>query len=254
VGLFLVPKSARGLLLGATAILGLVVLKVRDVGTSLHTAVPLLPLLALGLGVALDLGLRSLYAWTFDWLARLLRHYQLDAQTWAPRVPRLGAALLAFLIVVSPVGLALASDAAGLATTFTTRQDAILGTPTDAQATASYVLQHARSRDLILASPEVAWLFDGPAASNGIRSADLLQTVAQGGQAAAFYPADLPPSHWAYDVSLSRARYVVVDNLLRSLATADEEPPLVPILHTVEAWPVAFTVGQYTVYERPGAG
>jgi len=254
VGLFLVPKRGRGFLLGATATLGLVVLKVRDLGASLHTAVPLLPLLALGLGVALDLGLRSLYGWAVDWLTRLLRHYQLDTRAWASRVPRLGAAVLAFVIVVSPVGLALASDAVGLASTLTTRQDATLATPPDAQTTAAFVLRNARPGDLILASPELAWLFDGPAADTGIRGADLLQTVAQGGQAAAFYPAGLPPSRWAYDVSLNNARYVVVDNLLRALATADEEPALITILHTVEKWPVALTAGQYTVYERPGAG
>ncbi len=254
VGLFLVPQRARGFLFGATALLGLVDLKVRDIGTSLHTAVPLLPLLALGLGVAFDLGLRSLYAWTFDWFARLLHVWRIGDRRWALRVPSLGAALIAFLVVVSPVGLALASDTAGLETTLNTRQDAVLGTPGDALSIASCVARHATSGDLILASPEIAWLFDGPASTHGVRGADLLQTLAQAGETAAFYPGGLTASHWAYDVSLSHARYVVVDNLLRSLAAQDEVPALMPVLRTVEAWPTVCVSGQYSVYERPSAG
>jgi hypothetical protein len=234
--------------------LALVVLKVRDLGVGLHTAVPLLPLLALGLGVALDLGLRSLYGWALNWFTSLLRHMHLDTHDWASRVPRLGAAVLTFVFVVSPVGLALASDIVGLASTLTTAQDATLATPSDAQATAAFVLRNAHPGDLILASPELAWIFDAPPADAGLRGADLLQTVAQGGHAAAFYPAGLPPSHWAYDVSLNNARYVVVDNLLRALATANEEPALITSLHVVEEWPVALSMGQYTVYERPGGG
>ena len=253
VGLFLVPRESRGFLFGAVAVLGLVVLKVRDVGVSLHTAVPLLPFLALGLGVALDLGLRSLYAWSLEWIGRLVKRTGLADRSWASRLPRVGAALLAFLVVVSPVGIALASDVSGLATTFTTRQDAVLASASDAQTVSRYVTAHTRPGDLVLASPEVAWLFDGPDATHGIEGADLLQTIAQSGRAAAFYPSGLAASRWAYDVSLDRARYVVVDNLLRSLATPDEEPALVPLLRQVESWPVAFAVGQYTVYERPGA-
>ncbi len=252
VGLFLAPRGARGFVLGATAALGVVVLKVRDVGLSLHTAVPLLPLLALGLGLALDLGLRSLYAWSHEWLGSLLCRAGLVDRRWAARLPRLGAALVAFLVVVSPVGLALASDAAGLATSFSTRQDAVLATPGDALAVAQYVTAHTRPGDLVLASPEVAWLFDGPGARGGIEGADLLQTLAQNGQAAAFYPAGLPAARWAYDVSLGRARYVVLDNLLRALAAPTEEPALVPLVQQIEGWPAAYRVGQYTVYARPG--
>ena len=47
----------------ATGVVGLVVLKVRAVDLSFHTAVPLLPLLALGAGVALDAAVRRLYTW-----------------------------------------------------------------------------------------------------------------------------------------------------------------------------------------------
>lgn len=261
VGLFLVGNTkARGFLLAAFAVLAAVILKVRDVGTSFHTAVPLLPLLALGMGVALDLALRTLYGWVIRWLAPLLRpdltHDLANADalkppyTAAPRLAKLAATAVVFLAIVSPVGLALASDTAGLAGSLNTHQDAVLGTPADAHATIAYVLAHARPGDLVLASPTLAWAFDAPPAAPMLKGADLLQTLAQSGQSASFYPAGLPATRWTYSVSLASARYVVVDNLLRQLAAPGQIDALVPILRQVERWPRK-TFGQYTVYERP---
>lgn len=265
VGLFLVPARTRGYLLGAVVVLGLVVLKVRDLGASIHTAVPLLPILALGAGVALDAGLRRLYTWSLDWLRPLIPAAPTLATSPAPsasdRHPapphpllrRQVAALLVFLVVVSPLGLAMAADTVGLGGTLTTRQDDILATPGDAQAAGRYVLAHARSGDLVLASPTIAWMFDAPEGGSGasIQGADILQSIAQAGDQVAFYPAHLPAARWAYDVAPERARYVVVDDLLRRLAAPGQAPALQPILARVEQWPVAFSAGQYTVYERP---
>jgi 4-amino-4-deoxy-L-arabinose transferase-like glycosyltransferase len=257
-GWFLISRPAvRGFVLLAVGLLGVTVLKVREVGTSFHTAVPLLPLLALGAGIALDLALRSLYGWTIHWLTPLLRP-QADLALLAPpyhsapRLAKLAATALVFVVVVSPVGLALASDVAGLGGTLATRQDAVLATPADAQAAAAFVRTHARAGDLVLASPELAWLFDHPDAAPQLQGADLLQALAEQGQEAAFYPAGLPASRWAYSVSLGHARFVVVDNLLRALARPDEIPSLAPLLATVSRWPAVYTRGQYVVYERPG--
>jgi hypothetical protein len=256
VGLFIVPARVRGFLLGAVASAGLVALKVRDLGLSIHTIVPLLPLLALGAGLALHLGLRRLYAWALEWLAPLVIRggaspVEVTEQT-APRLVRFAAAVLVFLAVVSPVGLALAIDAAGLSSSFATRQDAILGTPADAQETITHVLAGARPDDLVLASPELAWAFDHPDGAASLHGADLLQTVAQSGRSVSFYPAGLPSTRWAYDVSLGHARFVVVDNLIRQLAAPGQVDALRPLLTQVERWPVVYTQGQYTVYERPG--
>ncbi|HEX8033624.1 MAG TPA: hypothetical protein VF510_07240, partial [Ktedonobacterales bacterium] len=166
---------------------------------------------------------------------------------------RFGAALLVFVVVVSPLGLALASDAFGLSETLPTRQDALLATPGDAQATMAYVVAHAHAGDLVLASPEMAWRFDHPGDAPALAGADILQTVAQSGQSAAFYPTGLPAARWVYDVSAGRARYVVVDNLLRQLAAPDQVAALAPVLAQVGQWPVVFARGQYVVYKRPAA-
>lgn len=275
VGLFLVPARVRSFIFGVVAVLALVVLKARDIGLSIHTAVPLLPLLALGVGMALHTALRRLYIWSIGWLAPVWLAAQLRLRALpmrsvqhagvaspspaeplnehtAPRAVRLAAATIVFLVVVSPVGVSLASDAAGLASTLPTRQDELLATPNDADATARYVFTHARAGDLVLASPEIAWMFDQPAApAPATFGADLLQTLAVRGQAASFYPAGLPASRWAYDTSLGRARYVVVDNLIRRLTKPDQIAALKPVVEELQRWPAVYTSGQYTVYERP---
>ena len=244
VGLFLAPARVRGYLLAAAAVVGIVVLKVRTIGLSLHTAVPLLPLLALGAGIILDLGLRKLYGWLLEWLAGPFGS--------RPALQRQLAALVVFLVVASPVALALVTDAAGLETSLPTRQDALLGTPGDAEAVSHYIFAHAHSGDLVLASPELAWIFDSPPGpAPHTQGADILQTLAQAGQSASFYPAGLPASRWDYNVSLGHARFVVVDNLLRQLAAPDQMPSLRPLLQEAEGWTLVFHQGQYAVYERP---
>lgn len=265
-GLFLVRRSpARGYLLGAAGLLGLVILKTRTVGPSLHTVAPLLPLLALGAGVALASGASALFAWSAGWLAPLdrwlgRRRGERVEATDTPRartaLSRALGTLLLFVVIGAPLAMAAASDAVGLAGTLITPQDALLATPADAESAQRYILTHAQPGDLILASPQIAWAFDQPldtgGHATGIEGADITQTVAYGGQAAAFYPAGLTRDRWSYDVSLARARYVVVDDLVRALAAPGQLPALAPILARVERWPVAFQRGQYVIYERPG--
>lgn len=275
VGFFLIGSPRmRALLLGAVGALALVILKVRTVGPSFHTAAPLLPLLALGAGVALAAGAAKLFAWSADWLApldRWLDRWQptrhaggeneeppARAATMVPAGSTLASraltALLVFVVLGAPVALAGASDVIGLGGKLVTPQDSLLATPTDAQAAIQFTLSRARPGDLVLASPQLAWAFDQPedaqGRSLGVSGADIMQTVAYGGSAAAFYPAALPRARWAYDVSLSSARFVIVDDLLRQLAAPDQLPALSPVLAQAERWPVVYRRGQYTVYER----
>ena len=280
VGLFLVRKAqTRVFLLGALAVLGVVALKVRVIGPSFHTAVPLIPLLALGAGVALDAAIRHLYGWVRAGVVRLfgavaqreqaapgsgqdadggatIEGWRLVRGVVARRGPNVVAALVAFLAVVAPVAIALAGDVGGLATTFATRNDAALATdPAGARAAATYVLAHAQPGDVALGSPQVVWQLDQPDDTHGtaqpLYAADILQTVAYTGRAAAFYPAGLGRGRWAFDVSLGHARYVIVDNLVRRLAAPDEGLALAPVLAAVASWPVVYQRGEFTIYERP---
>ena len=322
-GLFFAPPRVRGFLFLALATVGIVALKVRDLGLSIHTAMPLLPLVALGAGLAMHLALRRLYAWSLAWLTEALARRPVAeamarvrlgfrrgphplaaspassggtrpdgrgvpavdsapighegasssaARQWeppsgsgakaqrgsrdtaemgdAPRLARFLVSLVVFLLIVSPLGIAVASDLAG---TIPTRQDSILATPGDAQSASRYVLTHAHAGDLTLASPALAWRFDHPGDAPTLQGADILQSVAFDGNAVAFYPAHIPATRWEYGVSLSSARFVIVDELVRQLAVPGESDALIPILKQVQQWPTVYVAGQYTVYERPGS-
>jgi 4-amino-4-deoxy-L-arabinose transferase-like glycosyltransferase len=280
IGLFLVAEPrAQRLLWLAAGLLGAVVIWVREIGPSLHTVVPLLPLLALGAGLAIHLGMRRLFTrvagpaavdrsglqpqppvrrpFTAAMGLAAVRRPFMAATAANPVRPRaLLGALVLFVAIASPLAVALASDAAGLAGTFATRNDAVLATaPAETEAAARFVLARARPGDLTLGSPQVVWMLDQPDDAHGARrpiyAADLLQAVAYQGQGAAFYPAGLPRGRWAYEVSLSRARYVIVDDLIRRLAAPDQVAGLVPLLATVRAWPVVYHLGEYTIYQQP---
>lgn len=270
VGLFLAPqRGTRNVLLGAVALLAIVILKVRTLGPSFHTGTPLLPLLALGAGLALAVGVARLFDWAYEWLTPLDRwldrRSQRGTSVGAGAEPanvggptlltRILAAALVFLVIGAPLAMTGASDAVGLAGKLVTPQDALLATPDDAQAAIAFTLAHARSDDLVLASPQLAWAFDQPVNASGgalgIAGADIVQSVAFGGQAAAFYPGGLSRGRWAYDVSVSTARFVIVDDLIRQLAAPNQLPALMPVVRQAEGWPVVYSRGQYTVYERP---
>ncbi|HEX8981474.1 MAG TPA: glycosyltransferase family 39 protein [Ktedonobacterales bacterium] len=263
VGLFLVRQErTRNVLLGAVGLLALVILKVRTLGPSFHTGVPLLPLLALGAGVALAAGVGRLFTWAHQWLAPLDQWLDRRTQTVTPAhadgptfVTRALTAALVFLVIGAPLAMTSAFDAVGLAGKLVTPQDALLAKPDDAQVTITFVLEHAHAGDLVLASPQLAWAFDQPVDANGrvtgISGADIVQSVAFGGHEAAFYPGGLSRERWAYDVSVSTARCVIVDDLIRQLAAPDQMPALIPAIQQAEHWPVVYSRGQYTVYERP---
>lgn len=270
VGLFLAPqRRTRDVMLGAVALLALVILKVRTLGPSFHTGTPLLPLLALGAGMTLAAGAGRLFEWAYAWLIPIDRWFDrrkrrglaagagaepMDADG-SSLLTRVLTAALVFLVIGSPLAMTGASDAVGLAGKLVTPQDALLATSQDAQTSIAFILAHSHRGDLVLASPQLAWAFDQPVGANGralgISGADIVQSVAFGGQAAAFYPGGLQRERWAYDVSIASARFVIVDDLIRQLAAPDQMPALTPIVREAESWPAVYSRGQYTVYQRP---
>ncbi len=259
VGLWLIRDARlRGFLLAAFALLLIFTLKVRDLNPYFHSGVPLLPWLALGAGVALDRGITTLYAWLNGWWDGLLPRTATGPR-WLRLLKRQSIALTLFLVIISPLGITIALDAAGLATRLPTNIEATLAThPNDAQRAIDYVLSHAQPGDLVLASPQLAWALDNPEDASGherdIRAADPLQTIAYSGQGAAFYPANLTPARFAFDPSLTRARYAIVDNLWQALAQPDQVPQMVPLLQEVQQqhWTPAAQFGEYHIYEQTG--
>ncbi|HEY7126325.1 MAG TPA: glycosyltransferase family 39 protein [Ktedonobacterales bacterium] len=255
VGLWLVRDARlRGFLLAAFALLLIFILKVRDLNPYFHSGVPLLPWLALGAGVALDRGITTLFAWLNGWWDNLLPQTA-NGPRWLRLLKRQSIALTLFLVIISPLGITIALDAVGLATRLRTNIETTLATNSDdAQRAIAYVLGHAQPGDLVLASPQLAWALDNPedttSQGSGLLAADPLQSIAYSGQDVAFYPANLTPSRFAFDPSLARTRYAIVDNLWRTLAAPDQVPQMQPLLAQVQQWTQVAQFGEYTIYEQ----
>ena len=96
--------------------------------------------------------------------------------------------------------------------------------------------------DVVICSPQIAWLFKAPAA-------DVLQSVAATGQGVAFYPSGLPLSRFRYDPRIGSARFVVEDDFMPAIA--EQVPAVAGVLKQAETWPVVVRNGEYVVYRRP---
>jgi hypothetical protein len=255
VGLWLIRDARlRGLLFAALALLLVIILKVRDLNPYFHSGVPLLPWLGLGAGLAIDRGITTLYAWLNSWWDALFARLT-SSERWLAAVKRFSVALILFLALISPLGITIAADAVGVTDGLHTRVDSSLAThPDDAERAASYILAHAHAGDVVLCSPQVAWLLDDPEDSSGhetgILATEPLQSVASSGKGIAFYPANLEPDRFAFDPSAAHVRFAIVDDFWRALAMPDQAPQVEPLLTLVESWPAVYQSGEYTVYER----
>jgi len=221
-GLALAPyRPARRLLLGLLMAMLLVILKVRDPNPLFRTAEPLLPFVCLGLGA-------------------------LGATLWArigPSWRGRGARGLALLLVVLTGTLA-AYDARAAATRFPTRIGGLLPrSTTDATAMAGWLNRRLRPTDLVLAMPQVSWALHA-------RTAELLQAVAYGGQASAFYPAGIARRRWRYPAGLDAARFLVVDAFTHAWI-AQNAPERALVARAAREWPCVYAHGEYTIYENP---
>src|SRR6185437_9480191 len=140
-----------------------------------------LPWFGLGAGLTIDRGITTLYAWLNSWWDALFGRLAAGGR-WLPRLKRFSVALILFLALISPLGITIAADAVGVAEGLHTRVDTSLAThPDDAERAASYILAHAHAGDVVLCSPQVAWLLDDPEDSSGhetgILATEPLQSV-----------------------------------------------------------------------------
>jgi hypothetical protein len=226
-GLVLVrPGSSRRLVVGLVAVMCLVILKVRDPNPLFRTAEPLLPLVCLGLGLLGSTAWGSLEA------ARILR---------STRRTGLVAAALVIALGAMP---ATVYDALAARSLFRTPIDGVLPRSTSqAVSMAAWLNSRVRSSDLVLAMPQVSWLFHA-------RTAELLQAVAITGRPSAFYPAGIPASRWVYDVHVLAARYLVLDRFTNAWI-AQNAPERALVLEARHGWRLVYAAGEYRIYENP---
>ena len=223
LGLLALPRSPqRRILWLQAALLALIALKVRDPSPNVRAAIPLLPLCALGLGALV-------------WRVLAWRSGR-DGSRRGMSTVRLLLALLGLLMA----GLSLA----GAAGRFPTAIGFSLPRSTvQAYRLADWINARTSSTDLVLVMPQIAPLFEA-------HTAELLEAVAQDGQATAFYPAGIDPARFAYDTRLDAARFLVIDDFTRSwIKVYPGERALVA--RAYRSWRVVYRRGEYVVLAPP---
>lgn len=240
VGLFLLrDRKAKLVVIGFFFLMLVFILKIRNPNPFFRTAIPVLPIAALGMGVFTESAVRHLFHWGQqlweDALGDRAKRFQSPAIT-----------LVTFVILFLPLGVMAATDLVEVQTKLPTSIDNFLANaPGDAVAMADVLNERARRDDLVLASSNVSWLLRA-------RTADLLQAVAAEGGGTAFYPANLPRHRFVYDAKAQSARFVVVDDFSRLWSSY--MPQERGILDQVTgSWKKVYQVGEYQVFENPGA-
>jgi hypothetical protein len=202
---------------------------------SFYYLITLLPLVALGAA--------SLMRYGMPWLSSvLIRRIRSAVDVSMP-----AQAGWINLLVAAPIVIVLSISTAGLVRQvrdgFRTDIDGFLLDPIAAQAAAAFVNQQAEVDDLVIASPTLAWLLKA-------QVADMQMPSAYRGQATPHLPADIPPERWAFDPSVERARFVIVDDLWRNWAVPNV-PGVSEMLHKIETWPLVLRSGEIVIYQNP---
>ena len=140
--------------------------------------------------------------------------------------------------------MAVRYDAHAALTRLSTPITALLPRSTaQAEHLATWLNARLRPNDVVLAMPQISWLFHA-------RTAELLQAVAITGLPSAFYPAGIPPARWVYDVHLAAARFLVVDGFTR-LWISQNAPERALVQRAERVWRLVYARGEYRVYENP---
>ena len=142
-------------------------------------------------------------------------------------------------MVVLPLGLEVGRSVGAAATSFQTRFDwALVADQASARAAARYVNERIDADDVVIVSPHVAWLYGG-------NRADFFQMVAASGEPIAFYPSQPPRTRFAFDPSIERAQFAVLDPFW--LRWAEAHDALRRITREIEAWPEVHRAGEFSV-------
>jgi 4-amino-4-deoxy-L-arabinose transferase-like glycosyltransferase len=252
VGLFLLPaQRARSMILFVVcATVLLLVRSLAPVGRNLHHLIPLFPLLAMGvasfLSRAVPRSLEIVRAGLDALCSRLMGVYSAGSTSvlWRGSRAVLTSGIV-FVFVMSPFAWMIIMDVGdslyGSSMIFASEEHD-LSAESDVSAVIHYLSFRVTSRDVVLASPQVAW------AAPSLK-ADFAQALAFEGKDARVLP-DLPRQRYVFDCSLAGATYVVLDPLTRDWA-----PLLIPaikdLISEVLEWPLVFTAGELKVYRNP---
>lgn len=241
VGLFLLrDRRAKLYTIAFFFLMLLFILKIRNPNPFFRTAVPVLPFIALGIGLLIDTAIIHLFEWGDEIWRQTL------GSRWL-RLQSVATTSVVFALIFLPLAVQTATDVFGVQTRLRSSIDDFLAdSPRDAVLVADFVNSRVRSDDVVIASSNVSWLFRA-------RTADVLQAVVAEGKGTAFYPAVLPKNRFRYDAAPEAARFVVIDDISRIwIREMPEERAIIEMV--TSSWRRVYEAGEYQVFENPSMG
>lgn len=236
IGLFLIEsRTWRLLSLSLCALMLINVLRTFPPGDlNFHRFLGALPLVAVGVAQFCV----SAYRW-------LVTQFQRDFAVI--RLPPVSARFITLALIAAPFLWASMSDiyfVSSVQSPLATRLDYVLARkPTDALAVTDFINANAQPDDLVLASPALVWRIHAHAA-------DFEQALAYQGEYTLNYAEGLPRERFAFDPSIDKATFIILDPIWRNWA-AEVMPALKPYIVEIETWTRVLHRGDYDVYRNP---
>ncbi len=251
VGLFLLKPARLRWLAFLFYFLPLVVLgrTVGLVGTAYYYASPLFPFAALGVASLICAGVPIILQEFQKGLGAIFVRWQwLSSRLGGTRFLRLFnmfiSTLALFLLVVGPLLFTTGSSLVQVTTTMQTSFDWALVDPLGARKVTTFVNQATITDDLVITSPNIAWLIKA-------HVADFQISLASRGEDTLHFPPGIPKNRFAYQADYVSAKFVIVDRLWRNWAVK-MMPSVQAMLEKVQNWPLVYQDGEYSVYRNPG--
>ncbi len=251
VGLFLLPERRARALMAITAGLGilLVVRNQAAVGRGLHYLMGLFPLFAIGLAALLSKAFPLVINFLEELFTKVATGFQSLKQHIIPNqtfniFQKVFVSLAVFGLLVAPLVWMVFADSAqsisGAYFIFTGNDEMSMTPEQDAIQVVAYLRQHTQPKDMIVASPQLAWAVPG----SGVDYWALTTYENASGQS--LYPRTI----FDRPITLSDTTYAILDPLARDFAPL-VLPGMNDVIRQVESWPKVFQAGEVDVYRNP---
>ena len=204
--------------------------------------IPLLPFVAIGLAQVIESIVPPVIQTIRNGLQALLYSWHWPRRGQALLLTLLGSLSL-FVLVISPLLIAVVLLANQITTGLRTPVDDVLIDPLAARAASQFINRESSTEDVVIASPALAWLLHA-------QVADFQIALAAEGKSTAHFPTDVPADRFAFDPRYTHAKFVVIDRVWRNWA-ALAMPEVATMMSEVVKWPLAFQAGEIDVYRNP---
>ncbi len=217
-------------------------------GIGYYYVSPLLSLVALGVAAVILYGIPKIISVSNDALtfvvARFLNKNSHILEKHSTKVIKAINILVVVWLILVPVSFFFFNTLYQINTHLESKLDWILVDPVEAKQAIEYINQHTDPEDLVLSSPAIAWALD-------CQTADFQMSLAYREIKTIHFPTGIPIERFAYDASLSRAKYVVIDPVWKNFGMTSIPEVEDMANEIITNWPMVLSDGDIQIYKNP---